>query len=46
MTQQAQLGKTLWNIADQLRGAMSADDVVDFENQMRHFFPNPELSPS
>jgi type I restriction enzyme M protein len=23
---QAQLGKTLWNIADQLRGAMSADD--------------------
>jgi len=28
MTDQAQreLGKTLWNIADQLRGAMNADD--------------------
>ena len=32
MTQQdqAQLGKTLWNIADQLRGAMSADDFRDY----------------
>ncbi|NBD38675.1 MAG: type I restriction-modification system subunit M [Verrucomicrobia bacterium] len=27
---QAQLGKTLWNIADQLRGAMSADDFRDY----------------
>ena len=27
---QKQLGKTLWNIADQLRGAMSADDFRDY----------------
>lgn len=27
---QAQLGKTLWNIADQLRGAMAADDFRDY----------------
>ena len=27
---QAQLGKTLWNIADQLRGAMDADDFRDY----------------
>ncbi|MEC5126652.1 type I restriction-modification system subunit M [Verrucomicrobiales bacterium BCK34] len=27
---QAQLGRTLWNIADQLRGAMSADDFRDY----------------
>jgi HsdM N-terminal domain len=25
-----QLGKTLWNIADQLRGAMNADDFRDY----------------
>jgi type I restriction enzyme M protein len=30
MTDQTQLGKTLWNIADQLRGAMSADDFRDY----------------
>jgi type I restriction-modification system DNA methylase subunit len=32
MTQQdqKQLGRTLWNIADQLRGAMSADDFCDY----------------
>ena len=32
MTQKAQqqLGKTLWNIADQLRGAMNADDFRDY----------------
>ena len=32
MTQQdqQQLGRTLWNIADQLRGAMSADDFRDY----------------
>lgn len=32
MTQQEQqqLGKTLWNIADQLRGAMNADDFRDY----------------
>lgn len=28
--QQQQLGKTLWNIADQLRGAMNADDFRDY----------------
>lgn len=28
--QQTQLGKTLWNIADQLRGAMNADDFRDY----------------
>lgn len=27
---QAKLGKTLWNIADQLRGAMNADDFRDY----------------
>src|SRR5688572_21920494 len=32
MTRQEQqrLGKTLWNIADQLRGAMNADDFRDY----------------
>ncbi|WPJ95228.1 type I restriction-modification system subunit M [Coraliomargarita algicola] len=30
MTDQKELGKTLWNIADQLRGAMSADDFRDY----------------
>jgi type I restriction enzyme M protein len=32
MTQkeQLQLGKTLWNIADDLRGAMNADDFRDY----------------
>lgn len=29
-TDQKQLGKTLWNIADTLRGAMSADDFRDY----------------
>jgi type I restriction enzyme M protein len=28
--QQKQLGKTLWNIADDLRGAMNADDFRDY----------------
>src|SRR4051812_4373598 len=27
---QKQLGQTLWNIADQLRGAMNADDFRDY----------------
>src|SRR6185503_5496253 len=27
---QKQLGKTLWSIADQLRGAMNADDFRDY----------------
>ena len=32
MTQKAQqqLGKTLWDIADNLRGAMNADDFRDY----------------
>jgi type I restriction enzyme M protein len=29
-TNQQQLGKTLWSIADQLRGAMNADDFRDY----------------
>ena len=29
-TNQKQLGSTLWNIADQLRGAMDADDFRDY----------------
>ncbi|GIZ15213.1 type I restriction-modification system subunit M [Capnocytophaga catalasegens] len=29
-TDQQQLGKTLWSIADQLRGAMNADDFRDY----------------
>ena len=27
---QKELGKILWNIADQLRGAMNADDFRDY----------------
>lgn len=27
---QKQLGKTLWAVADQLRGAMNADDFCDY----------------
>ena len=30
MNDHKQLGRTLWNIADQLRGAMSADDFRDY----------------
>ena len=30
-TDQKQLGKTLWNIADQLRGAMNADELKAVE---------------
>jgi len=29
-TNQKQLGSTLWGIADQLRGAMNADDFRDY----------------
>ena len=29
-TDQQRLGKTLWAIADQLRGAMAADDFRDY----------------
>ena len=28
--EQKKLGQTLWNIADQLRGAMNADDFRDY----------------
>ena len=30
---QKQLGKTLWNIADTLRGAMNADDFRDYKGR-------------
>lgn len=33
---QAELNKTLWNIADQLRGAMDADDFRDYMLTWRH----------
>jgi type I restriction enzyme M protein len=32
---QKQLGKTLWNIADQLRGAMNADDFRRYPKTIR-----------
>ena len=53
-TNQKQLGKTLWNIADQLRGAMDADALITAETQklealkthkrglMQQLFPTPE----
>jgi len=34
---QKQLGKTLWNIADQLRGAMNADKL----NTVEPMYPSP-----
>lgn len=33
---QKQLGRTLWNIADQLRGAMNADDFRDYMLSFRN----------
>jgi len=49
MTEQAQkeLGKTLWNIADQLRGAMNADDFRDYMLSflfLRYISDNYELA--
>src|SRR4051812_42305899 len=49
MTEQAQkeLGKTLWNIADQLRGAMNADDFRDYMLSflfLRYLSDNYELA--
>jgi len=49
MTDQAQkeLGKTLWNIADQLRGAMNADDFRDYMLSflfLRYLSDNYELA--
>ncbi len=34
-TNQKQLGNTLWSIADQLRGAMDADDFRDYMQDAR-----------
>ncbi len=49
MTDQAQkeLGRTLWNIADQLRGAMNADDFRDYMLSflfLRYLSDNYELA--
>ena len=49
MTDQSQkeLGKTLWNIADQLRGAMNADDFRDYMLSflfLRYLSDNYELA--
>ena len=49
MTEQnhKQLGKTLWNIADQLRGAMNADDFRDYMLSflfLRYLSSNYELA--
>src|SRR5215207_7310724 len=44
---QKQLGKTLWNIADQLRGAMNADDFRDYMLSflfLRYLSANYELA--
>ncbi len=44
---QKQLGKTLWNIADQLRGAMNADDFRDYMLSflfLRHLSDNYETA--
>ena len=40
-TNRKQLGQTLWSIADQLRGAMNADDFRDY---MRSFLLLRDLS--
>lgn len=37
--EQQQLGKTLWNIADELRGAMNADDFRDYKYSLRGVSP-------
>ena len=45
--EQKQLGKTLWNIADQLRGAMNADDFRDYMLSflfLRYLSDNYELA--
>src|SRR6185437_7460007 len=46
-TDQKQLGRTLWNIADQLRGAMNADDFRDYMLSflfLRYLSDNYEMS--
>jgi type I restriction enzyme M protein len=45
--EQKQLGKTLWNIANQLRGAMNADDFRDYMLSflfLRYLSDNYELA--
>ena len=47
LVEQQQLGKTLWNIADQLRGAMNADDFRDYMLSflfLRYLSDNYEIS--
>jgi type I restriction enzyme M protein len=39
-TNQKQLGNTLWSIADQLRGAMDADDFRDLAFMTRRIEEN------
>ena len=41
---QQQLGKTLWNIADDLRGAMNADDFSDYMINMYINKGNPKIN--
>lgn len=44
---QEQLGNTLWSIADQLRGAMNADDFRDYMRSFRflcYLFNNDHAS--
>jgi type I restriction enzyme M protein len=44
-TNQKQLGSTLWSIADQLRGAMDADDFRDYMLSFRkHLIQHHEAS--
>jgi type I restriction enzyme M protein len=47
-TEQQQLGKTLWAIADDLRGAMNADDFRDYMLSflfLRYLSDNYEAAP-
>ncbi len=47
MSNQEQLGKTLWNIADELRGSMDADDFKDYMLSflfLRHLSDNFETA--
>ena len=41
MSNQKLLGTTLWNIADQLRGAMNADDFRDYMLSFHFRFGTP-----
>ena len=47
-TNQKQLGNTLWSIADQLRGAINADDFRDYMLWflfLRYLLDNSETAP-